>query len=107
MAEVAVQVYHYVIVMIDGPPQARDDGGTKAQLAGTMQTAQSRVASGILIAPSSGAVRRLIIDNEQVNVRCRSEQLIDQLGQVVDFVVGGDAYQDSGRISSGHWRRRS
>ena len=54
-----------------------------------MQTLHPRVLFVALVAPRAGPVGRVVVDDENVDVACMSEYLVDQIRQIFDLVVRG------------------
>ena len=66
-----------------------DDCGPEAELAAAMQTMNARIGGRLPIAPLAGAVGRIVVDYEHVDIGGVLKNLLDEPGKILDLVVRG------------------
>src|SRR5262245_44885342 len=73
-----------------------------------MQNMQMRIGFDQLFRQLTGAIRRIIINDQKVSFRDKMEHLFHQLGQIFTLVVGGNADEKivGGRGGADTKRRR-
>ena len=75
MAEIGVHVEHVAVAVLDGVLHAGDGGRAQAQLARAVQAVQPRLVGRLLVAPLAGAVGRVVVDHQHIDLRRDSEKI--------------------------------
>ena len=90
MAEVAVHLDDVGVVALQRPAEAGDIGGAETLLARALQQVQRLGVFGLLLAYDGGsAVRRTVVDDEEMKSLRQGKDRIDHLRYVLTLIVGG------------------
>ena len=102
MAIVRVHIDDQVIVVLDCVAHSGHNGRTQAQFPGTMQATQLGEFTPMLLAPIARAVRRIVVDDQDVRGRHGGQNVGHQVRQIAHFVIGGNDHQNPVRIILPH-----
>ncbi len=98
VAKVRIHREHEFIVPVDRVFETSERRAAEAEFSGSLQTGESRLLGSSLVAPASGAIGRIIIDDQYFDIGRMAKDLVDQARQILDFVVGRN---DDQRASGG------
>ncbi len=100
VAEIGVHVEHVLVALLDGVLHARQNGRPQPQFSRPVETVDAAVGGRLLVAPAAGAVRRVVVDHQQVGSRGVAENLLHQPGEILQLVVR--RHRDQGLVAVGH-----
>ena len=95
VTEVGIHIDQQFVVLADAKLEAGGHGGTESQLSGSVQDMQSGFAESQLFDQLSGAVGRIVIDDEDLQIGAQVQQQGQQFPQILDFVVGTECDEDT------------
>ena len=96
MAPIGIERDENFVVVLNRIPGGRKRGGAEALLAGAVKAVEPRLASGPLVAPAAGAVRRIVVDDQNVHIWQHAKYFVDQAWQILDLVVGSQSDERAG-----------
>lgn len=95
MAEVCIHVDKQFVVMVNAEQETGCHGGAQSQFSGPVQDMQPGFAESQLFDQLSGAIGRVVIDDEDLQIGAQGQQQRQQFAQVIDFVVGTECNEDT------------
>ncbi len=87
VAEIGVHVEHVLVAVLDRVFHARENGGAQPQFPRPMEAMDAGIGRRLLVAPTAGAVGRIVVDHQQVGPRGEAENLLHQPGEILHLVV--------------------
>ena len=85
--EIRVHLEHEAVVVFQRPGEAGEVGASQAVLRLPMQDVHARIAGGEFVGHRTGAVRRSVVDDEDVERRVLRQDRRNDLRQVLALVV--------------------
>ena len=98
MAEVRIHLEHVGVGSLEGPLEARDVGAAQPPLPFPVQDVDVVVGAGPLGGDLTGPVGGVVIDDQDVRHRERLAGGVQDAGEVLQLVVGGDDDQRAGIV---------
>jgi hypothetical protein len=92
---VRVHLDHGLVPVLARPAEPGHVGGAQALLAGPVQDVHGRVGGGEPVGDLAGAVRAVVVGDEDVHLGYRPPQPIDDDLDVVGLVVGGNHHENA------------
>ena len=90
---VGIHLHQHLVVALQAPVEAGAVGGQQAVLAGAVQHVDLVVGGGELVGLRAGAVRRVVVHDEDVHGILRSQHALDDKREVLHLVVGRNDHQ--------------
>src|SRR5438477_6842669 len=99
VAEVGVHVDQKIVFLVHGVAHAGENGRAQAQFAGAVHDVNARIGGGQLVGQPARAVRRVVVDHQDVYGRREFVDFSNQRRQVVALVISRQGYQDPTLVS--------
>ncbi len=91
MTPIRIHRNEHVVRSFEPPPNPINRRRTQAELARPMQNMNSRVGRRSLVAPSTRAIGRIVINDKHVCTRQHPQDFINETGKISNFVVRGQS----------------
>ena len=105
MTEIAVQVDEIAIVLGDGTLHRRKDCGSESRLGRASQVMNARVFGRATGGPLACTIGAIVIDHEKFCTGGGLKNLIRQLREILNFIVGGDGDEHVSVTVVGHEKK--